>query len=478
MQNSRRSALKSILGGVVLASALRPGPAAGAGASAKVPGDCAAVIWRTGEAAILDQRAYNLRTARAPRYRALCMAEEGVVRAVDWARQNRVPFSVLSGGHCFEGLSQSPHLVIDLRHLNRITAGAGDIMRVGPGATLGDVNAATGATDRALPAGYCQTVGIGGHIGGGGLGILSRAFGLASDHLISARVLTADGNITNASTEQNPDLFWALRGGGSGSFGIVTSSQFRLRPVARAALVEMFWILSVSDAAKLLADLPEFSAALDRRVSCFLYLKAHKPGHILIRCKLVSVGGPAITTQATNSLSALAPTLTEPNTVEGRFLDIADLMWPRKFNPKLHTKLASGLLGQEMPGTAWLETLTRFAEHRQSDQRLGIEILGGAIDDMAPQDTAYVHRGNAMYLLQFGVSLPSGSDIAARIAAMRDVQNGLAPALTGGAYVNYPDRDLPDWPAAYWGANYSRPVQVKNQFDPQDVFRHAQSVRL
>lgn len=355
-------------------------------------------------------------------------------------------------------------------------AGA-DTLIAGPGATLAGVNSLTTVTGRVLPAGYCQTVRLGGHVGGGGLGILSRAYGLASDHLLSARVVTASGQVVTASKDAHADLFWALRGGGSGSFGVVTQSRFALRAVPEATLIQMHWNLPIGDCAAFLAEWQEVNLRLDRGMGSYLYIARRGAGVIQMRSRLISVADHAVSVAGAQRLYAIARPARDPVVLQSGFGVVADRMWPKAHYPQEHAKIGSNFLtGAARVGT-WERVVAALDRDGAFAQTVTLETLGGAVDDIAPSDTAFVHRGDAAFLAQFDMPVPPGADAVARIAAMREVQGILAGEGAAGAYVNYPDLDLPDWQAACWGANYARLVEVKTAYDPQDVFRHAQSVR-
>ncbi len=475
MRQGRRSAVRTLLGGAALCLPLHRGLGAQTNAP-PLPPDTTDLLWHTGTSQATDGRAYNLRTVKTPQYRAMCFTEVGVAKAYAWAIEHSMPFSVLSGGHCFEGFSQNDHLIIDLRHLNETQLTVGNTLVAGPGATLGKVNLAAAQTDHALPAGYCQGVGLGGHIGGGGLGVLSRRFGLASDHLESARVLLADGRIVTASSDENSDLFWALRGGGSGSFGIVTSSTFRLQHVPTVALAEFFWILDNNACAQFLTDWQALSQSFNRGISCYAYVKSHKRGQALVRVRMISTAGSTETTNAIGRLNALAPSLTEPAILTGNFQYIADQVWPRTYNPTQNIKIASNFLGSPALADTWLNLLLAIDEHHQDNANFTIETLGGAIDDKTPGQTAYFHRRGPSFLVQFAVYFTPENDPERTLGTLRSVQKQLKPATISGAYINYPDRDLVDWQTQYWGTNYPRLRRIKRQYDPNNIFQHPHSI--
>ena len=155
--------------------------------------------------------------------------------AVSWGVAHGVPLRARSGGHSYAGYStQSGGMVVDLRNLRGITVDTRNrTATIGAGSQLIDVYAALAARGVTIPAGSCPSVGIAGHAMGGGMGLAGRQFGLTADNLLSAQIVTADGRLRTASANSNPDLYWALRGGGGGNFGVVTSFTFRVHPVPR-----------------------------------------------------------------------------------------------------------------------------------------------------------------------------------------------------------------------------------------------------
>jgi len=478
VQPNRRRFLNSIVGGLFLSTQLRPSLALGADRSPALPRDRRGVLWLRDAAAHATQDAFNLRTVLSPKYRALCLDNDGVIRALAWALENDIPFSIRSGGHCFEGFSQSLGLVIDLRRMNNIAIGDDARLTVQPGANLGQINSATGATDQVLPAGFCQGVAIGGHVGGGGLGLLSRSYGLTCDHLLSAKVLTADAKIIDASPDENADLFWALRGGGSGSFGIVVSMSFRLERVSEPAMAEADWLLTPLEAARLAETWQRLTLDLDRKISAFLFIQARPTGGIYLRTRLIASAPGAGLQQLVERLTMAAPSLIEPIIMKRSFRELADRLWPRTYNPKEYSKHASNFLAGPVDAAIWLNTLSALDAVQGSNQGIFLEALGGAIDDVAPDASAYAHRGTAKFLVQFQTSAPNERGFEKKISAMRDTQRRLSPAAIPGAYVNYPDLDLPDWKRSYWSENYPRLSSIKKAYDPQNIFHHAQSIRL
>src|SRR5581483_241309 len=164
--------------------------------------------------------------------------------AVNWAVAHGVALRARSGGHSYQGYSTVPNgVMLDLRKLNGISVNKhAKTATIGPGAQLIDVYTQLAANGAAIPGGSCPSVGIAGVTLGGGMGVAGRAFGLSADNLVGARIVTADGKLLKVNKNSNPDLFWALRGGGGGNFGIVTEFTFNVHPLpSRATYFNVSW---------------------------------------------------------------------------------------------------------------------------------------------------------------------------------------------------------------------------------------------
>ena len=169
-----------------------------------------------------------------------------VATVVRWAQQTGVHIVARSGGHSYGGYSSTSGVVVDLSRLASVHVTAGQAI-VGAGARLGNIYAVLGRHGLAIPAGTCPSVGIGGHALGGGFGLASRAWGLASDNVRSLQVVTADGKVVTADAKHNPDLFWACRGGGGGNFGIVTRLVFGTHRVSQGSYFVATWPWAQAD---------------------------------------------------------------------------------------------------------------------------------------------------------------------------------------------------------------------------------------
>ena len=444
--------------------------------SGEAPPELSGVTWDM-RGAETKADAYNLRTAKTPLLRARCHSEDGVRRALDWARRTDRRFSLQSGGHCYEGLSQSDDLIIDLSALadTRLT-NDGDLI-AGPGTRLWQANDATAQKGRALPAGYCQHVALGGHVCGGGIGILSRSFGLTCDNLRAARLLTSEGDILDVSQATHPDLFWALRGGGSGSFGIVTEFRLKTHTIERAALTDFYWSLPNTDAGQFLHEAQILAHDLDDTLSPYVYFTAQSEDTTLVRLRLASLANETRTSAAVASFTHLAQPLTDPQTSAGSYVETANAMWPRDYNPRVWLKNKSAFLNGPVDAGIWQSAIEVLAADWQNEIWVSVERLGGRIDALAPGDTAFVHRRGPEFLLGIGVTQSDKGNPDTMLTSMRQAFRTFEPAAAPGTYVNYPDQDIADWKAAYWGENYPRLAKIKHKIDPDDVFHHAQSIK-
>jgi FAD/FMN-containing dehydrogenase len=194
---------------------------------------------------------------------AYCVSAGDVSSAVRFARHHGVPVAVRSGGHSFGGYSTTTGLVVDVSRLNEVTVG-GSVVTIGPGAQNAQILGALAPYGLVVSEGGCPTVAAGGFLQGGGYGFLTRPLGMACDAIVSAEVVLADGSIVTASRDEHPDLFWAIRGGGGGNFGIVTS--FRVVPHDGDTMSSSTIVFPYSAAAGVLAGFSHWLADAPRSI--------------------------------------------------------------------------------------------------------------------------------------------------------------------------------------------------------------------
>jgi FAD/FMN-containing dehydrogenase len=235
-------------------------------------------VLREGDAAYDDARGiWNAMVDRRPGLIVCCVGASDVVAAVNFARENRLLVSVRGGGHNIAGSAVCDGgLMIDLSMMKSVRVDvAARRAWVGPGATLVDVDRETQAFGLAVPTGINSTTGIAGLTLGGGFGWITRKFGLTIDNLVSADVVTADGKLLRASQSENPDLFWALRGGG-GNFGIVTAFEFQLHQMGPQVLSGLV-VHPFADAEKVLEEYRKALETAPDELTCWVVMRQAPP---------------------------------------------------------------------------------------------------------------------------------------------------------------------------------------------------------
>jgi FAD/FMN-containing dehydrogenase len=421
---------------------------------------------------------FNKRTQIAPRVRVVAGSAKAVSSTMLWAANNGLTFAVRSGGHSYEGFSQSPDLVIDVRGMAGIKLAAdGKSVSVGSGSSLGSVYKALWPSHLAIPAGSCFPVGVAGHSLGGGFGLLGRPFGLACDSVLSMQMVDAEGQVRNISETENPDLFWALRGGGNGSFGVVTNFNFRTSRVNMVARFGITWSKPIAQAAKIVQAWQQWLGDLPPAITGTLHLDKAAGGQIKVHMAGLSVGTESKLKVELKRLQKLAESADQVFTKPQPFKDAATL-----FNGSgpdfIFMKAKSDYITDPLTDQGIL-TLLRGLQNATVPITVLFDTYGGAINQVASDATAFVHRGKTKYVIQYYKEWDTAGASDANIAAMRTLYDQMRPFVSGGCYVNYCDLDLGGgYARAYWGDNLPRLMQIKAQVDPKNIFKHAQSVPL
>ena len=446
---------------------------------------------RPGDAAYDGARLlYNTRfDGVRPQAIARCGSVEEVQACVRFAARSGVPLRVRAGGHSYGGWSTGEGLVVDVTRLRGIRIEDGQVT-VAAGERLVDVYAALGPRGVGIPAGSCPTVGLAGLTQGGGIGVLTRAWGLTCDNLLSAEVVTADGTVRTCDERREPELFWALRGGGGGNFGIVTSLTLRTRPVGTLAIGFVTW--PRSRAAGVIRAWQSWAA----RAPDELWSTVHVDTGDELLVHAVQLGGaPALQSQL-DQLAATIGVGPASHTVLVRGYGDAMLL---EGGCAQRTVSQCHLPGQSVDGQLERETYaakSAVAERALSDQAIAalvagiedlrarpnagsgailIDALGGAVGRIAGDATAFPHR-SAFAVVQLIASWAAPGAADQTQGWLRDVYGRVRPLIGSGAYVNYADPELSDWPNAYYGANLARLRRVKAQYDPSRLFAFPQAI--
>ncbi|WP_405682967.1 FAD-binding oxidoreductase [Streptomyces sp. NBC_00057] len=430
---------------------------------------------------------------------AYCQSDADVSACLKFAQANGIPATARSGGHSFMGFSLTTGLVIDVSRLNSVTA-AGNKVTMGGGALQIDTVSSLSGTGLALPGGLFPTVGAGGFIQGGGLGWQTRLLGMASDTLECARVVLADGSVVMASPTQNADLFWALRGGGGGNFGIVT--MYRAEATAVPALSRFSLSWSWDQAADVLTAWQQWAIAGPRQLSSgpvLALFDAASGNTPTVGVSGVWLGAPDGLASHLDTLvgevghAPTARTVDDSSYTDGMLAlyGCANLTVPQCHLPGTSGEGQvprfgwsfdrSRLFSDAIPASGIDALLTAFDADRAAGHSRFIRtiVLGGRANDPGRTDTAYVHR-DSEFIMSIATGLPTGAPPEADRTVARNwagkVFNAVNPHSNGESYVNYLDRVLPDWADAYYKENLTRLREVKKHYDPNNFFRFAQSI--
>ena len=421
------------------------------------------------------------------------------VATIDFARRFRVPLSMRSGGHSYPGWSSGgggstgtpASLVLDVRNLNQVAVRGDGTVRVGAGASLAQVYSAVAAKGRALAAGSCATVGIAGLTLGGGIGVLSRAYGLTCDALSELEMVTADGTLRTVTGARESDLFWAARGGGGGHLGVVTSLTFETQPAPTVTTWSLRWPFSA--AAAVVGAWQDWAPHADKKLWSTLKLLnganyPQGPGLFLSGTWLGASGDLA---------GALAPLLqrvaappSQRTSATHSYLDAMMGYAGCRNIPLAQCTTAPGgkLTRESFAATSHIASrpLTRSGiadllgkvEAGKSvpgirEGGVSLDALGGAVADLGAGETAFWYRG-ALMSVQYTATFASGSDPAPLDSYVRGFRAAMVPHWGRGAYVNYADASLPDAASAYFGDNAPRLARIHQKYDPMRVFSQPQ----
>ncbi|MEO9220364.1 MAG: FAD-binding oxidoreductase [Mycobacteriaceae bacterium] len=450
---------------------------------------------------------FNLRFTGTPAAVVVVSSPQQCLSAVRDALRAGQRITVRAGGHCYEGfVSDNPGgVIIDVSGMRRILSTPDGLVGLESGCTNWDVYErlykAQGVT---IPGGSCYSVGIGGHVVGGGYGLMSREFGLTVDYLAAVDVIVVDAqgraDLVHATAEdpRTADLFWAHTGGGGGSFGLITAYWFHdlPRPPEQVQLATVTWPWSGVDAdafATLVGGygrwMSAHSAPGDPASTLFALLKLrHVSAEKLSMTVQASGTEPAVLDDLLRAVSAGLPAAARPSTTRRTLPWLAATQTLNGSGDNQRGKYKSAHLRREFPDDQVAAVHAALTDPAYSNPQalLQVDSYGCRINAIPPEATAVSQRSSVMKL-QYQTYWTDAADDALNLGWMRRFYSSVYAGSGGepkpdgindGCYVNYPDVDLLDWPGLYFKDNYSRLQKAKAQWDPGDRFRHAQSVRL
>ena len=414
------------------------------------------------------RRIHNLLIGKHPRVIARCMHTADVVHAVNVGREEGLEISVRGGGHNVAGKAVTDGgLMIDLSLMKGIHVDpARRTVRAQPGVRVGELDRASAVFGLATPSGVISLTGIAGLTLGGGIAWLMGKYGMAVDNLLSAEVVLASGAVVTASEDTDPDLFWALRGGG-GNFGVVTSFEFRAH--AAASVLGGAVLHPLEAAPQLFSFYREFAADLPDELSTQAAFLHAPDGSGVKLCGIALCHAGDDADQAEADIRPLR-----------EFGSPAADMIQRMPYPVVNTGvdwLFPGALNywksaffSELSDPA-VEVLTSAFEQAPSELcALITEEFHGAVTRVAPSATAYPHREPGHNLLLIS-QWTDPADTEAGIAWARDTFEALSPYLAERSYTNYLSADDYDRVRDAYGANYERLAELKRRYDPDNLFR-------
>jgi FAD/FMN-containing dehydrogenase len=427
------------------------------------------------------RRVYNGMIDRRPSVIVRCADAADVMACVDFARENGLELSVRGGAHSVPGFGTNDGgLVIDLAPMNGVRVDPSTrTVRAEGGCTWGGFNHATYAFGLATTGGIIASTGIAGLTLGGGIGYLSRRFGLTCDNLLSADVVTADGRFVIASAKENEDLFWALRGGG-GNFGIVTSFEYQLHPVKdigaglfffpveRARDVLEFYRDFIDKAPEELGMFPAFQIAPPLP---FIAEKDHGKTFCIFVC--CWAGTLDKTEKAFEPIRKVAPIVAEM---------VAPMPYP-VLNSLFDPLLPAGLqhywkadFATEITDGAIKAHLEHGPKVPVLNSTMHIYPINGACNRVASDATAFAYR-DAKFATVIAGMWPNPADNEKNIKWVKDYYQAVHPNSSAGGYVNFMAGDDQDRIRDNYKGNYDRLVAIKRKYDPGNLFHLNQNIR-
>ncbi|HEY2879302.1 FAD-dependent oxidoreductase [Nocardioides sp.] len=436
---------------------------------------------------------HTVRLTQNPRYdgaRPLAVlsvaSAKDVATAFSFAQDHGVRVAIRSGGHSYPGWSAGDGaLVVDVRPLDKVSL-AGTTATVGAGASLVQVYDVLGSRGRGVPGGSCPTVGIAGLTQGGGVGVLTRAYGLTCDSVTAMEVVLADGKVVTASADHEPDLFWALRGGGGGHLGVVTS--FTFTTFAAPAITRAYLAWPYSAATQVVPQFLRTVPRSDRRLWATLKVlggQTHPSGPSLFM-SATWTGPSSAMSAALQPFLSQVPSPTTDSRSTASYLDTMLTYAGCSSIPvgRCHTGPGGSLDRQAFAATSHIvnspdvdtSALDAHVNAAQgsglTEAGLSIDALGGAVNDIGGGDTAFGHRG-ALATVQYTATYDAGPATAAT-TYVRRFRSAMAGAWGTGAYVNYADASLSDYQQAYFGSNAGRLAHARTTYDPHGFFTQPQ----
>jgi FAD/FMN-containing dehydrogenase len=438
----------------------------------------------TRESAGYDQARtiWNAMIDRRPALILSCTSAADVQQAVTFAATRRLLVSIRGGGHNIAGNAVcTDGLMIDLSPMTGVEVDPNARRaRVQPGVTLGAFDAETQKHALATPLGINSTTGIAGLTLGGGFGWLTRKHGLTVDNLLGAEIVTADGDVRRVSDRDDPDLFWAIRGGG-GNFGVVTSFEFRLHPVGPQVLAGLI-VHPFEDTPAVVRHYRSFVASAPEDLTCWLVFRKAPPLPFLPESwhgREVAVIAVVYAGDVTQGERLIEPLRRFGKPVGEHLGPVPYVGFQQAFDPLLTPGVRNYWKSHDFRAVsdAVIDGVVDFASRLPTPHcEIFIGQLGGAAARVAPDAMAFGRR-DAEFVMNVHTRWEDAADDERCIAWARELFDAMAPHAMGSVYVNFMPEDEQDRVPAAFGANYARLAAIKAKYDPGNLFRMNQNIQ-
>jgi FAD/FMN-containing dehydrogenase len=443
-----------------------------------------------------DRLVANLAFQDFPVLIAYCMGQSDVALCLNWAQLNSLPFVCRSGGHSTAGYSTINNgLIIDTSNLNTCLIPPfwpppqpfGLV--VGPGAQFGNVNTYLASYGLHTPGGGCPTVCIGGYMQGGGYGFTSREFGINSDNVLAFDMMLANQSVVTANATQNGDLYWAVRGGTGNNFGVLLSVLYQVYELPLVWGVWLQWPLANAAQALYMMQNDYMLSGAPNNLG-YMTIIASQNNTPVLMMRIMFDGTEADLDTAIAPLLALPGAGSPPNyplKQQGTYAQINKSLLeepyeiPQLPQGPLGEDKQSGYIQTSLTVSDWQAVIDYYQTTPNIYNTLVIEPYGGAINAYPAGDSAFIHRTAAMdFFVDVFWNLATADAGEEKTAKqwLDGYMSLMQPFFNGESYQNYPRRSLPNYPQQYWGTSYPTLQQVKQKYDPGNVFNFQQSIQL
>jgi FAD/FMN-containing dehydrogenase len=420
-----------------------------------------------------------------PQAIARCATPSDVAHVINFARRYGLPTAIRGAGHCFADHSSTAGLLIETGLMNAIQP-HDDLATIGSGARLAEVYRQLHDHGATIPAGCGPTVGIAGLALGGGHGVLGRTYGLTCDRLTAAQIVLADGSMITCSDSSYQDLFWALRGAGVGNFGVVTALTFRTVAEPQAVAFHLSW--PDHRIHEVLVAWMEWTPQAPDAMAASLVLRAPADPAISPQAHLI---GAFLTTEPAAGVALAHVESLAGAAARNRQLSPAPIAEVKTQLAQIGAKVGAGpaaavdhsaseFYDESIPAPIALDLVDAVTTHRIPGQarELAFTPMGGAYNRVPTDGTAFPHRHDLLLLEWTATSDQTEPDATPQAGSqwLRRIRELLTEQGTGRAYQNFADPELADPLSAYYGPNLPRLARIKRRYDPDNFFRHGQSI--